>query len=439
MRVESRLSWLAVAAGSALSASAAVVGADARWLAALGAVIARAGHIPSSIPYAAAPSPDWVNVPVLGELVFHVLWVLDGDRGLVIAQAAAVAATLALVLRDMRAARATDTASALVLVAIPLAAASSLFVVRAQMFSLPLFALLVVLLRSDARSRSWRIWLLVPLVALWSNLHGGVLAGLVVASVYLVFQRRAFGVLVAAWAALFLTPALELTGDYYWTVLHSEPAASGFGIWAPLSLHNPLDVLFVAVALPLLFLAVRAQPRRWELYCLAFLALSTVHVARNSIWLVLFVATPAAAGMRLRDISASRRLLVAAAWIVPFVLLIAAFVREPEQSVAGAALRAKAVRLAAGVPVLADAEDAEQLALDGRRVWIANPIDAFDRRDQRLYIDWLRGRPAGDALVHRHAVVLVTLDSPAQKRLAHLSAFREVGRDAAAVLYRRVS
>jgi hypothetical protein len=439
MRVESRLSWLAVAAGSALCASVAVVGADSRWLAALGAVITRAGHIPSSIPYAAAPSQDWVNVPVLGELIFHALWALDGDRGLVVAQALAVAATLTLVLRDMRAARATDTASALVLVAIPIATASSLFVVRAQMFSLPLFALLLLLLRSDARSPSRRIWLVVPLVALWSNLHGGVLAGLVVATVYLLFERRAFGVLAAAWSALFLTPALVHTGDYYWTVLHSEPAASGFGIWAPLSLHNPLDVLLVAVALPLLLLAVRAQPRRWELTCLAFLALSTVHVARNSIWLVLFVATPAAAGMRLREISASRRLLVSAAWVVPVVLVIAAFVREPVQSVAGAALRAKAVRLAAGGPVLADAEDAEQLAIDGRRVWIANPIDAFDRRDQRLYIDWLRGRSAGDELLRRRDVVLVTLDSPPQKRLAHTRRFREVGRDAAAVLYVRAS
>src|SRR5580765_8068656 len=142
MRVESRLSWLAVDAGSALCASVAVAGADARWLDALGAVIARAGHIPSSIPYAAAPSHDWVNVPVLGELVFHLLWAIGGEHALVVAQAAAVAATL------------------------------------------PLFALLVLLLRSDARAPSRRIWLLVPLVALWSNLHGGVLAGLFVATLY---------------------------------------------------------------------------------------------------------------------------------------------------------------------------------------------------------------------------------------------------------------
>jgi len=439
MRVESRLSWLAVAAGTALSASVTAVGADARWLAAIGAVIVRAGRIPSSIPYTAAPSHDWVDVPVLGELVFHALWSLGADRALIAAQALAVGATLALLLRDMRARRATDTACALVLVAIPVAAASSLFVVRAQMFSLPLFALLVALLRADARAPSRRIWLLVPLVALWSNLHGAVLAGLIVATMYLVFERRAFGVLAAAWAALFLTPALARTGDYYWSVLHSEPAASGFGLWAPLSWHNPLDVLFVAVAVPLLVLALRTHPRRWELFCLAFLAVSSVHVARNSIWVILFVATPAAAGMRLREVSASRRLIVASAWIVPFVLLVSAFSRTPVQSVAGPALRAKAVRLAGASPVLADAEDAEQLALDGRRVWIANPIDAFDRRDQRLYLDWLRGRPEGDRLLHRHEAVLVIVGSAAQKWLARLRAFREAGRDSAAVLYRRVS
>jgi hypothetical protein len=438
MRVESRLSWLAVAAGSALCASVAAVGADARWLAALGGVIARAGRIPSSIPYAAAPSHDWVNVPVLGELVFHALEAVGGERGLIGAQALAVAATLTLVLRDMRAARASDPACALVLIAIPLAAASSLFVVRAQMFSLPLFALLVVLLRAEARSPSRRVWLVVPLVALWSNLHGAVLAGLLVFTVYVLVERRgAIAVLVAAWAALFLTPALAQTGDYYWTVLHSEPAASGFGLWAPLSWHNPLDVLFVAVAVPLLVLAVRAQPRRWELFSLAILAASSVHVARNSVWLVLFVAAPAAAGMRLRDLRLSHRLLLVCGWAVPVILFAAAVSRPPLQSVAGASLRAQAVRLAAGAPILADAEDAEQLALDGRRVWIANPIDAFPRREQRLYLDWLRGRPAGDALLREHDVVLVLVDSPPQSRLAHDAHFREVGRDSASVLYAR--
>src|SRR3954449_9728996 len=110
MRAESRLSWFAIAAGSAMCASVAAVGADARWLAALGALISHAGDIPSSIPYADASSEDWVNVPVLGELIFHWLEALGGDRALVLAQAGAVAAMLAFLARDMRAAAASDAA-----------------------------------------------------------------------------------------------------------------------------------------------------------------------------------------------------------------------------------------------------------------------------------------------------------------------------------------
>jgi hypothetical protein len=443
MRVESRLSWLAVAAGSALCASVAAVGADARWLAALGGVIVRAGRIPASIPYAAAPSHDWANVPVLGELVFHWLEALGGDRALVAAQAFAVAATLVLLLRDMRAAGASDGARALVIVAIPFAAASALFVVRAQLFSLPLFALLVLLLRAEARSPSRRVWLVVPLVALWSNLHGAVLIGLVVTSAYLLFERlrrerwTSLGLLVLAWSALFATPALARTGDYYLGVLHGEPAASGFGLWAPLSLSNAFDIAFLAVALPSLWFAWHARPRVWELASLVVLAVSALHVGRNSVWFVLFVSVPAAAGLGLQRTRPTRNVLVGCAWAVPVVLLVTAFVRTPAQTVAGPTMRAEAVRLATGEPILADPEDAEQLALDGRRVWIANPIDAFDRVDQRLYLDWLRGRAAGQSLLRRHHVVLVQLNSIAQRRLARDAAFREVARDPAAVLYAR--
>jgi hypothetical protein len=444
VRAESRLSWLAVAAGSAMCAAVAAVGADARWLAAVGEVIVRVGRIPSSIPYAAAPSHDWVNVPVLGELVFHWLEAAGGDRALIAAQAVAVALTLTLLLRDMRAGGATDSARALVIVAVPFAVPSALFIVRAQLFSLPLFALTALLLRTETRDASRRIWLAVPLVALWSNLHGGVLIGLVVLTVYLLLERfryapwTACGALLASWSALFATPALARTGDYYLGVLHSEPATSGFGLWAPLSLHRPLDVVFVVFAVPLVYLALRERLRLWEVVCLALLAVATVNAARNSIWLILFAAVPAACRFHVRDIP-RRRVLVAAAWLFPLLVIVAAFTRAPAQVVAGPTLRAKAEQIAAGRPILADAENAEQLAVDGRRVWIANPIDAFSRGDQRTYLDWLRGHAGGEALLRHNDVVLVDVGSTVQRRLARRHDFREVARDSAAVLYRRVS
>ena len=106
---------------------------------------------------------------MLGELVFHAFYVTLSDRGLVLAQVTAVVAAFVFLGRDMRAAGAGDAARGLVLIATLLAAAPALLVVRAQLFSLALFPLLVLLLRSQTRAPSRRIWLIVPLIALWSN------------------------------------------------------------------------------------------------------------------------------------------------------------------------------------------------------------------------------------------------------------------------------
>jgi hypothetical protein len=69
---------------------------------------------------------------------------------------------------------------------------------------------------------------------------------------------------------------------------------------------------------------------------------------------------------------------------------------------------------------------------------MSNPLDAFKRRDQRVYLDWLDGRPIGDdALRHAPRVVLAIRDSPAEKRLRRSSDFEPAAADADAILYVR--
>ena len=129
---------------TAFCALVATVGADAHWLAALGRTIVRLGAIPKGVPYAAAYSGGWENVPVVGELVFHGLESGLGDQGLVMLQVLAVAVALVCLAYDMRQADAADGPSALVLLLVAVAAASPLLVVRAQVFSLALFPATVV-------------------------------------------------------------------------------------------------------------------------------------------------------------------------------------------------------------------------------------------------------------------------------------------------------
>ena len=70
-------------------------------------------------------------------------------------------------------------------------------------------------------------------------------------------------------------------------------------------------------------------------------------------------------------------------------------------------------------------------------MWISNPLDAFDLPDQRAYLDWIAGRAAGDALVGHFPAVLVTVDSPAARRLAGRDGWRVAGKDERALLFTR--
>jgi len=431
---------VAVAVLSAFLALVTAVGADSRWLAAVGRAAFTHHSIPDRIPYAAAPSAGWPNVPALGELLFYGFSAL-GDRGLLLAQLLAVAGALSLLAWDLRRGGA-GRAAPLVLVVVALGSLSALIAIRGQLFSLVLFPLLLTLLRSEAREPSRRICLLVPLVGVWSNLHGAVLVGLAVAAAYLLLDRAfreplvALGVLATAGVALFATPALARTGTYYHSVMQNEAARRGFGLWAPLSLHAPLDVLAIAAAAPLLVLALRARMPRWELAALAGLVALTVQSGRGAVWLLFLLALPAARALRVAWLPTRVHRIVALPALAVLALAVA---RGPYPLSAGDGLVRIAITRAGGMPILAESVPAEQVALAGGTVWIANPLDAFAHADQRLYLDWLQGRPAGDAALARTRMVLVIRGSAPQRRLAANRSFRELGYDAHAVLYARSS
>jgi hypothetical protein len=431
---------LAVALGATLAAIAGTIGADARWLPALGRTIVHRSRIPDGVPFASAPSAGWHNVPVLAELTLRGLTSVAGNRGFLVAQVLAVGGALAILAWDLRHSEADESAAALVLLVVVLGALPALVVIRSQLFSVLLFPALVALLRSEVRIPTARVWLVVPLLALWSNLHGAVLVGLGLVAAYLIFERArqqpftAAAVLGAAAIAICATPAFERTPDYYLGVLHNEAARRGEQLWAPLSVSSGLDLLFLAAAIPLLVLALRARPRVWEMVALAGLAVLTIKTARSGVWLLFFTAVPAARALRF---GAYRSLRLG--WLalgLSCAVALFGFVRGPLSTAAGKPLLDQALQRARGTPILAEGVLAEQVALAGGRVWMSNPLDAFSRADQRLYLDWLAGQPAGDpALQRAPRVVLVLRNSDAAHRLAHNRHVLRVTSDPRAALY----
>jgi hypothetical protein len=425
-----------VAAAAGFLASLGLIGADALWLVPLGREVAH-GHLPGSIPWATAPTSGWHDVPALGQLAFWAAHrALGGDRGLVVAQTVAAVTgfwALARGLSREAASGAVLAVSGVVLVG----SLAAVFVVGVSLFSLALFPLLLLLLESESRSPGRKIWLAVPIIALWGNLHGGVLAGIGLLACYLLLDRArrepwaSVGVLAAAIVALCLNPALWNTPSYYRGVLGNEAARMRVGLWTPLRLGG-VDLFLIAAAIVLagLVVASRRRVRLWEAAAMAGLVIATIDVARTGTWLLFVAAYPAARALRLGAVSV--RLVRVAALVLAgsALVLLARGPRDPgSRPIALVAART-------GQPVLAAAILGQQVALAGGRVWVNNPIDAFRRADQRLYLKWVDGRPGGAPALAHARYVLVTPASAAGRLAARDTSLALVAGDGRAALYR---
>jgi hypothetical protein len=392
----------------------AIVGDDARWLAALGHIIVRQHAIPTGVPFAAAPTAHWPNSLVLAELIFYGLERAMGDQGLLVAQTAAVGLALAILAWGARASGAPTPGTCQSLLLVVVGALTSFAVARVQMFSLVLFPLLLVLLRADQREPSRRIWLALPLLALWANLHGTVLAGLAMLYLYLSFSLarrepvRAAALGLTSLIAVCVTPAGLRTVDYYYGLTTNLAAQRGVGLWAPLS-SGPLDVVLLVSAVWMALRAWRAaRPPLWELIALLVLAVLTVKAARNGVWLLFVLAAPAAHASRARRGWGG---LIPVAGLAALALSVADVVHWAGVDGSTPPAIAEAVRLARGATILADSQPAEQIALAGGRIWAGNPIDAFSKPVQGTYLDFIVGSPRGAAALEPSEIKIVVVSS----------------------------
>jgi hypothetical protein len=433
------LSVIAAAIAVAISGLAGSLGADSRWLAALGRVIVDNGSVPDGVPYAGAISHGWPNVPAFSEVLFYGLDSAFGESGLLAAQMVAVAIAFLVLGGLMRREGATDAGAAIVLVVVAVGALGAIAVVRVQLFSLILFPVLLTLLHREAKAPSRAIWLVVPLLALWSSLHGAALIGVAVAGAYLLLDRlrrepaTALGVLGAGIVALSLTPALERTPEYYVGVLENEAARRAFGLWAGLGFGG-FDLVLIVAAVILLVLAMRSRPALWEIVALVGLTVLTVRSARVGVWLLFFAAVPASRALAVRF---SLRPRLAAVGLGATAFLAVLGLADGPLPVAGSdRLIGQAIVASRGTPILADPVLAEQVALAGGRVWMANPLDAFGREDQETYLDWLQGRAGGErALRESGLAILVRRKSELGRRIARDRSLRRIAADDYGALY----
>lgn len=394
---------LSVALWVTLLAGLVILGSDLMWVVAMGDVIRETGAVPHDIPFAIAPQGDWQNPIALAQLLYSLVHA-TGVLGLAGFHLLVVAATLSVVVVESRRLGGGDVRTTIVVALVVVGCATALAVARLPDLSLLPFVVATALLRRQDASPSRALWWIVPLYALWGNLHGGVLVGLAVLGVFLLASKGAGGLLnrvllgLAALGSLLVTSAGLGTVRYYRGVLGNEAARRGSDLWAAPDLANPLDLAMLVVAAVLLLMCVRRGLPLWEWLVTAGLVVGTVLAARNGVWLVLFVA-PAAAGYGRSPASSSETFAQRPDWWWPVVGAGAALAvvvsaweldrRADEVGPPGAGIVEAARSVAGDRPVLADEPVAETLAQEGVTVWASNPIDAFPRAVQGQFLDFL--------------------------------------------------
>lgn len=241
----------------------------------------------------------WIDQQWLAQATLYELWRVGGLKLVLFAHLLFAAG--ALVAAAILARRLGGSARAATWVCLPVLVAyyPEAAVVRPQTFAYPLFVAAFWLLASDARRPSNRVFLAVPILMLWANLHGSVLLGAALTSLAGVLRAAAAvrarspragiagGVLaLVAWPGVLASPYAAHLPSYYRTVVHGGNFSHFVSEWAPTTLTPATAPVYLLVFAGVWLLG-RAGSRVSAFEKLAFVALGILafDAVRNTAWL----------------------------------------------------------------------------------------------------------------------------------------------------------
>lgn len=372
----------------------------------------------------------WTDQQWLGQLVFYGLWRLGGLGA--VAVAGILLPLVAYGLPGLRSTRAGS--NAYVLTFLPLAAVAGGMwglQIRTQSLGLVLDAAVLTLLVADPRAQRRRTLLVLPILALWANVHGSVVLGAACVLVYGLAllvrggRRRAVPYVLAPACVLASPYALELP-RYYRLMLVDPPFKGLVSEWQPTGLEPYYAGFYVLVAIAVV--AVARQRSRFEPFELGLLALTSAAAfvaGRNTVWFALAALTvlPCRIGRPRRF--EERGAGIAAAGIALLVLAMLAVAAErPARYYTSRGLRASAASAAERAatttsgPVFADDEHADWLlwrvpSLRGRLAYDSR-LELLTRGDLVGLVAVARMRGDVVRVLRRYPLAVVT---PARARL----------------------
>jgi len=168
------IGWLFIAGGDGWKGL--LLDGDCGWHIRTGEYILDTGTVPrvDLFSFTKGGQP-WFAWEWLSDVCFAILYRWAGLKGIVLAAGVLIAAFATIVLRRIFA-QGANLFVALLVGLLSVGSASIHFLARPHVFTLLFLAISMWIIERDRKVQSRRIWLLVPLTVLWTNMHGGFLA-----------------------------------------------------------------------------------------------------------------------------------------------------------------------------------------------------------------------------------------------------------------------
>jgi len=175
------LGWLFYGAAGAQSLLA---DGDAGWHIRLGEIAIAAGALPATDPFSFTMAGEvWFAWEWLSDLILGAVHLAGGLPAVAFLAGVVIAATAALTMRYMMW-LGVNLFLAIAATMLIGGVSTMHWLARPHMFTWGLLLATLWLLEADRREPSRRVWLLIPMVAVWVNLHGGFVAALVTVGVF---------------------------------------------------------------------------------------------------------------------------------------------------------------------------------------------------------------------------------------------------------------
>jgi hypothetical protein len=173
-------------------------------------------------------------------------------------------------------------------------------IMRAQSFAYLFFVAVLALLIRDSRHRSKSVFYVLPLLVVWANLHGSVMVGAGLVSIYglmtLVAARRVphdgwargLALFIVPWGCVLASPYAASLPSYYRTILFGAHFDRYVTEWSPTAfsiLTAPVYILVVAGVW--LLGRARGGATRFEVVAFLVTSLLAFQALRNMAWVAL--------------------------------------------------------------------------------------------------------------------------------------------------------